>query len=103
VSEDGRPLDGLHVRERTRGLAATVGGSLLAGLGARVARDEASAFPILDRRKHVERSATPDVVLADEPGDADDAPIACRVSAWGRTGPRCDLPPDEALVQAATA
>jgi crotonobetainyl-CoA:carnitine CoA-transferase CaiB-like acyl-CoA transferase len=61
---------------------------------------------VLDRRKAVEprrgRDAEPDAVVADEAGVADGAPIVCRVSAWGRTGPRTSLPPDEALVQAAT-
>src|SRR5262249_20479615 len=47
-----------------------------------------------------EPRAAADAVVAES--DADDAPIACRVSAWGRTGPRASLPPDEALVQAAT-
>jgi crotonobetainyl-CoA:carnitine CoA-transferase CaiB-like acyl-CoA transferase len=102
VSEDGRPLDGLRVREDARGLAAVVGGSLLAGLGAQVTRDAASAFPMLDRRKHVERATPIDVIVADESGTDDGAAIGCRVSAWGRSGPRAGLPPDEALVQAAT-
>src|SRR5262249_36012227 len=47
-----------------------------------------------------EPRAAADAVVAES--DADDAPIACRVSAWGRTGPRASLPADEALVQAAT-
>ena len=95
-------LAGLTVREDTRGLAATFGGHLLAGLGAVVHRDAPSPFPILDRRKRTEGSGLPDAVVADESGRADGAPIACSVRAWGRTGPRAGLPPDEALVQAAT-
>ena len=96
-------LAGLRVDERTRGLAATYAGHLLAGLGADVSRAEASPFPILDRRKRVAAAAGPvDAVIADEGAQADGAPIACGVSAWGRTGPRRALPPDEALVQAAT-
>jgi crotonobetainyl-CoA:carnitine CoA-transferase CaiB-like acyl-CoA transferase len=91
----------LTVREDARGLAATFAGSLLAGLGARVVRTEPGAFPVLDRRKHVGAVPAADAALADESGAAD-APIACRVSAWGRGGPRASLPADEALVQAAT-
>jgi crotonobetainyl-CoA:carnitine CoA-transferase CaiB-like acyl-CoA transferase len=102
VTGDGRPLEGLELREETSGLAATFGGHLLAGLGAVVHRARPSAFPILDRRKHDDPSARADVVLADESARADGAPITCSVRAWGRTGPRIGLPPDEALVQAAT-
>ena len=101
MTPEGGALAGLTVREETCGLAATFGGHLLAGLGAAVHRTEASAFPILDRRKRLERVAQPEAVLADEPG-ADGASIVCNVRAWGRTGPRAALPPDEALVQAAT-
>jgi len=102
VTRDGQPLAGLSVREDTHGLAATFGGHLLAGLGAAVHRAGPSAFPILDRRKRIAVAAHVDVVLADESGRADGAPIACSVRAWGRSGPRAGLPPDEALVQAAT-
>ena len=98
----GGPLDGLSVREDTSGLAATFGGHLLAGLGAGVHRPRPSAFPILDRRKRVEPSPRTVAVLADESTPAEGAPITCSVRAWGRTGPRARLPPDEALVQAAT-
>jgi crotonobetainyl-CoA:carnitine CoA-transferase CaiB-like acyl-CoA transferase len=104
VTTDGAPLDGLTVRERTGGLAATYAGHLLAGLGAGVHRDGASPFPILDRRKRPDAAVgrTPGATVADEASEPDDAPIACTVRAWGRTGPRLALPPDEALVQAAT-
>src|SRR5689334_18588226 len=95
-------LDGLVVREATRGLAGTYAGHLLAGLGAAVHRETASAFPILDRRKRVGTSASAGAVVADESAPADGAAIACSVRAWGRSGPRTTLPPDEALVQAAT-
>ncbi len=95
-------LAGLRVEERTRGLAATYAGHLLAGLGADVSRADASPFPILDRRKRVVTAGATEAVIADESAHADGAPIACSVSAWGRTGPRRALPPDEALVQAAT-
>jgi crotonobetainyl-CoA:carnitine CoA-transferase CaiB-like acyl-CoA transferase len=100
--DEAGALAGLSVREETRGLAATFAGHLLAGLGAAVHRARASGFPILDRRKRADRVQAPDAVIADESSDADDAPIACSVRAWGRTGPRIGLPPDEALVQAAT-
>jgi len=102
VTRPETALDGLVVREATRGLAGTFGGHLLAGLGASVHREEDSAFPILDRRKRKGAPGRVDAVVADESADADGAPIACRVRAWGRTGPRTALPPDEALVQAAT-
>ncbi|MGH7893941.1 MAG: hypothetical protein ACREQL_04685, partial [Candidatus Binatia bacterium] len=75
-------LDGLHVAERTRGLAATFAGHLLAGLGARVWRVDPSPFPILDRRKRSGVAADPDVALADEQDEPDGAPIGCRVRAW---------------------
>jgi crotonobetainyl-CoA:carnitine CoA-transferase CaiB-like acyl-CoA transferase len=100
TSADGA-LAGLTVREETRGLAATFGGHLLAGLGAAVHRAGVSAFPVLDRRKRLGAVPQTDAVIADEQ-DADAASIACSVRAWGRTGPRAGLPPDEALVQAAT-
>src|SRR5262249_36957143 len=58
---------------------------------------------ILDRRKHVGAAgAEPDAAIADETGEPARAPITCAVRAWGRSGPRTALPPDEALVQAAT-
>src|SRR5258706_324897 len=82
--------------------AATFAGHLLAGLGARVHRTAPSPFPILDRRKRDDATTVVDAVVADESGTAGGAPIECEVRAWGRTGPRTSLPPDEALVQAAT-
>jgi crotonobetainyl-CoA:carnitine CoA-transferase CaiB-like acyl-CoA transferase len=102
VTRSETALDGLVVREATRGLAGTFGGHLLAGLGAAVHREAASAFPILDRRKRIGASGAANAVIADESADAGGAPIACNVRTWGRTGPRTMLPPDEALVQAAT-
>src|SRR5689334_5037167 len=95
-------LAGLVVREATRGLAGTFAGHLLAGLGATVHREAASAFPILDRSKRLGASGGANAVIADESATADGAAIACSVRAWGRTGPRTTLPPDEALVQATT-
>ena len=102
MTRDDGPLDDVTVREDAHGLAATFAGHLLAGLGARVHRTTPSAFPILDRRKRDDAAAVAGVDLADESGTTADAPIACDVRAWGRTGPRASLPPDEALVQAAT-
>ena len=102
MRSDGQPLADLVVHEDTAGLAGTFAGHLLAGLGAAVHRSRASAFPLLDRRKRSVAPASPDVTLVDEAGRLAPGPIACSVRAWGRTGPRTVLPPDEALVQAAT-
>jgi crotonobetainyl-CoA:carnitine CoA-transferase CaiB-like acyl-CoA transferase len=102
VTPAEQALDGLVVREDARGLAATFAGSLLAGLGASVHCSRASAFPILDRRKHLDPAPRVDAEVVDESGRADGAAIGCSVRAWGRTGPRATMPPDEALVQAAT-
>lgn len=102
MTRDGHPLDGLAVAARTTGLAGTFAGHLLAGLGAAVHRAAPSPFPILERRMHAGPPASAGIALADEASPVPDAPIAVRVRAWGRTGPRATLPPDEALVQAAT-
>jgi crotonobetainyl-CoA:carnitine CoA-transferase CaiB-like acyl-CoA transferase len=102
VTSAGEPFDDLAIREATTGLAATFAGHLLAGLGARVWREEPSAFPMLDRRKRIDPPGAVDAVLTDESRDPEGAAIGCSVRAWGRRGPRTALPPDEALVQAAT-
>jgi crotonobetainyl-CoA:carnitine CoA-transferase CaiB-like acyl-CoA transferase len=102
VTPDG-PLDDLTVHETTRGLAATFAGHLLGGLGARVYRPRPDPFPILGRRKRIESMPPPcEASIGDEGHAPVDAPIPCAVRAWGVRGPRTALPPDEALVQAAT-
>jgi crotonobetainyl-CoA:carnitine CoA-transferase CaiB-like acyl-CoA transferase len=102
VTGDGQPLGGLAVAEDTTGLAGTFAGHLLAGFGAAVHRAGPSPFPILDRRKRTRPAQDAAVAIADESRTMPVAPIGVRVRAWGRTGPRTSLPPDEALVQAAT-
>jgi crotonobetainyl-CoA:carnitine CoA-transferase CaiB-like acyl-CoA transferase len=96
------PLGELAVVEDASGLAATFAGHLLAGFGASVHRAGASPFPILDRRKRTGPCARAAIAITEEARPTPDAPVAVRLRAWGRTGPRASLPPDEALVQAAT-
>jgi crotonobetainyl-CoA:carnitine CoA-transferase CaiB-like acyl-CoA transferase len=118
------PLTGLRVVESAAGLAATYAGFLLAGLGAEVVsvarpgtERRAPGDRVLARGKRsvvldTERAADAacwralaagtDVLLSDEGGLAaspDAERIECRVSAWGGASA---LPPDEALVAAAT-
>jgi crotonobetainyl-CoA:carnitine CoA-transferase CaiB-like acyl-CoA transferase len=104
VTAADAPLDDLCVAEHGDGLAPAFAGSLLAGLGARVERERPSRFPILDRRKAARGAAAVGAVVHDERGapDVGGDPIRCAVRAWGARGPRTALPPDEALVQAAT-
>ena len=102
--------------ERTTGLAAGYAGFLLRELGADVIRLEAAATTRAHPGEHVihrgKRSADlplavavrgADVVLTDG-GDLPDHPgaIGCRIRAWGATGPCVGLPPDAALLAAAT-
>src|SRR5216110_2541014 len=123
MAED-TPLADLRVVEGASGLAASYAGFLLAALGAEVVKLEppgaARTMPgaaVVERGK---RSATldlaraadaacwealvagADAVLGDE--SAPEVPatpglVRCRVSAWGGAS---DLPPDEALVAAAS-
>jgi len=108
------------VAEHTAGLAGGYAGFLLAGLGAEVVRaadaDDRVGAPgstVLHHRKTLaswpEARAGADVVLVDDaapgwqesPTDAA-AVIRCSVRMWGRLGPLSHLPPDDALVAAAT-
>jgi len=113
------PLTGLRVLERASSLAATYAGFLLSEVGAEVVKVETAGVARPTPGDHVlargKRSVAldasgwrhllecVDVVLVDDtapPPDADRGLVRCRVSAWGRTGAR--LPPDEALLAAAT-
>src|SRR5207244_4277284 len=123
MAEEPTPLAEVRVVEWTSGLAGAYAGFLLAGLGAEVIRIE-SAAPRAGAGDHVvnrnKRSVTldlarapdracwealvagTDAVVGDESApQIADAPglVDCRLSGWdGRT----DLPPDEALLAAAT-
>ena len=99
------PLQGVRVVESVRSLAGAYAGFLLAELGADVHAAQPAGGPVLDRRKRA--AAAPsnvDAVLhdADAPAIASAAPVRCSLSAWGERGPRRHLPPDEALLAAAT-
>jgi crotonobetainyl-CoA:carnitine CoA-transferase CaiB-like acyl-CoA transferase len=99
------PLLGLHVTESAGGLAGTYAGFLLAELGATVHTLHATGGPVLDRRKQrAAARASVDAVLCDEERSLVEgaAPVRCRITTWGARGPRRHLPPDEALVAAAT-
>src|SRR5213083_36692 len=118
------PLADLRVVERGSGLAASYAGFLLAALGAEVVKVEPpGAARTVPGASVVERGKRPaildparaadvacwgalvagaDAVLGDE--SAPEVPatpglVRCRVSAWGGAS---DLPPDEALVAAAS-
>src|SRR5438034_664733 len=118
------PLADLRVVERASGLAASYAGFLLAALGAEVVKVEPpGAARTVPGASVVERGKRPaildparaadvacwgalvagaDAVLGDE--SAPEVPatpglVRCRVSAWGGAS---DLPPDEALVAAAS-
>jgi crotonobetainyl-CoA:carnitine CoA-transferase CaiB-like acyl-CoA transferase len=121
---DAAPLAGIRAVERGSGLGASYAGFLLGALGAEVVRveqrdaglsrrDRALArgkrSVILDQSRPPDRArwealvASADAVLTEDDGgppvpSSPDA-IRCRVSAWGGTSA---LPPDEALVAAAT-
>jgi crotonobetainyl-CoA:carnitine CoA-transferase CaiB-like acyl-CoA transferase len=112
------PLADVHVVEETAGLAGGFAGFLLAALGAEVVWREppgrAATADVLHRDKRVAPAARAlretllagaDVLLADESAAepaALDGQVACRVALWGRDGHPAALPPDEALVAAAT-
>src|SRR5262249_11421327 len=99
------PLQDVRVVESVRGLAGAYAGFLLAELGADVHAAQPAGGPVLDRRKRAAAApANVDAVLrdADAPAVAGAAPVRCRLSAWGQRGPRRHLPPDEALLAAAT-
>src|SRR5437667_333430 len=123
MAEDA-PLADLRVVERASGLAASYAGFLLAALGAEVVKVEPpGAARTVPGASVVERGKRPatldpartadvacwgalvagaDAVLGDE--SAPEVPatpglVRCRVSAWGGAS---DLPPDEALVAAAS-
>src|SRR5437016_1178878 len=117
------PLADLRVVERASGLAASYAGFLLAALGAEVVKVEPPGAACTPGASVVERGKRPatldparaadvacwgalvagaDAVLGDE--SAPEVPatpglVCCRVSAWGGAS---DLPPDEALVTAAS-
>ena len=109
-----RPLAGLTVAERARGLAARYAGFLLAELGAEVTAcgevGDAPGDRVLGRRKcfvpagrerWARLAASADMVLTDDLGaPLPDDRIACVVSAWGTSGLRRDDPFDEALLAA---
>ena len=113
------PLGGLRVLERASSLAATYAGFLLSEVGAEVVKVETAGVVRPTPGDHVlargKRSVAldasdwrrllgcVDAVLTDDsvpPPDPDPGLVRCRISAWGSTGAR--LPPDEALVAAAT-
>ena len=99
------PLQGVRVVESVRSLAGAYAGFLLAELGAAVHAARPAGGPVLDRRKRA--AATPSNVEAalrdaDAPAIDRAAPVRCSLSAWGERGPRRHLPPDEALLAAAT-
>src|SRR5262245_2013050 len=108
------PLRGLRIVEYARDLPARYAGFLLADLGAEVRALRSGGddrHPVLDRRKRIVdltsaagRTAfrDADAVLADRriDGDVPDDVVWCEVSGWGRRGPRCHDPYDEALVTA---
>jgi len=106
------PFADLRVLEWTGELAGAAAGFLLAGFGADVVTARAAATPgerVLDRDKaRVDAAAAAglvgraDVVLSDETAPslaASPGGIACRVSGWGGAS---ELPPDDALLAAAT-
>jgi crotonobetainyl-CoA:carnitine CoA-transferase CaiB-like acyl-CoA transferase len=121
---DAAPLAGIRAVERGTGLGASYAGFLLGALGAEVVRVERPGAGLLRRERALARgkrsvildpSRSPDrarwdalvasadaVVTEDDGGppvpSSPDA-IRCRVSAWGGVS---SLPPDEALVGAAT-
>lgn len=114
------PLGELRVLEWTGTRAGAFAGWLLRELGATVVH--AGAAPttwapgerVLHRGKHAVTDAdattllpAADVVLVDEhaPWRSADAArgVSCDVSAWGAYAPQPPLPPDDALVSAATA
>ncbi|TMA37946.1 MAG: CoA transferase [Deltaproteobacteria bacterium] len=113
------PLAGLRVLERASSLAATYAGFLLSEVGAEVVKVETAGLArptpgdhVLARGKRSvalgasgwrELLGRVDAVLLDDsapPPEPDPGLVHCHVSTWGRTGSR--LPPDEALVAAAT-
>jgi len=97
------PLAQVRVAERATGLAAAYAGFLLHELGAEVVRSGARPrHPVLDRGKADGAPAAADVSLADEDAPGPSATVSCRVRAWGARGPRAALPPDHALLAAAT-
>src|SRR5438128_1560704 len=113
------PLAGLRLLERASSLAATYAGFLLSEIGAEVVKVETAGVArptpgdhVLARGKRSVALDAPgwrellgrvDAVLTDDsapPPDPDPDLVRCRVSAWGRT--RSRLPPEEALLAAAT-
>jgi crotonobetainyl-CoA:carnitine CoA-transferase CaiB-like acyl-CoA transferase len=117
------PLAGLRIVERGVGLAAGYAGFLLSGLGAEVVRVEPPGGSVTPGDRVLRRnqrsvawkdpdgslwaalSAGADAVLTDE--TAPEPPptpgaLRCRVTTWGRDGHPHRLPPEEALVAAAT-
>src|SRR5881628_652210 len=113
------PLAGLRVLEGAGSLAATYAGFLLSEIGAEVVKVETAGVARPTPGDHVLARGTRsvaldasgwrallgrvDAVLTDDsapPPDPDPDLVRCRVSAWGRT--RSRLPPEEALLAAAT-